>query len=115
MIDPGSGNWGFRTVARDEPGADAVPAYSVRTMLVQARALGPVAPFLIKIDIEGAEAELFGRDFEWLDEFPVLIIELHDRPGIEEPSSRNFWRAIAALKPRDFCFHGEDVVSIRSG
>jgi hypothetical protein len=35
---------------------------------------------VLKLDIEGAEKNVFGKDFEkWLPKAKVLIIEFHDR------------------------------------
>nr|WP_143547836.1 FkbM family methyltransferase [Rhodopirellula sp. SM50] len=53
---------------------------------------------LLKIDVEGAEREVFQRECEWLDHVGVLIIEVHDgtRPGC----SRAVWKQ---LIERDFC------------
>ena len=38
---------------------------------------------LLKIDVEGAEAEIFQKDTSWLNQVDVMVIELHDRmvPG----------------------------------
>ena len=35
-------------------------------------------PFLIKLDIEGYENEIFKNNYDWIDKFKVLIIETHD-------------------------------------
>lgn len=35
-------------------------------------------PFIVKIDIEGYEQELFSSNIDWIDNIPVIIIELHD-------------------------------------
>ena len=35
-------------------------------------------PYLIKIDIEGHESQLFENNIEWIDQFKVIIIETHD-------------------------------------
>jgi hypothetical protein len=34
--------------------------------------------FIIKIDKEGFENELFSKNIEWIDIFSIIIIELHD-------------------------------------
>jgi hypothetical protein len=68
-------------------------------------------PFICKIDIEGAESELFSKNTEWLSRFPVVIIELHDWRFAGEAPSRNFIRTIAHLD-RDFVLLGESVWSI---
>lgn len=49
---------------------------------------------ILKLDIEGAEADIFapGRDLSWLQHVQTIVIELHDR---YQPScSRNFWKAM---------------------
>jgi FkbM family methyltransferase len=68
-------------------------------------------PFLIKIDIEGGEADLFAGNREWIERFPIIIIELHDWlfPGTSNSSS--FLSAIAGME-RDFIYRGENVFSI---
>ena len=35
-------------------------------------------PFLIKIDIEGYENQLFSKNYDWIDKFKIIIIEIHD-------------------------------------
>jgi hypothetical protein len=68
-------------------------------------------PFLIKIDIEGFESDLFSANTEWVDCFPVIIIELHDWMLPGDCNSRNFLQAIAG-RSRDFILRGENVVSV---
>ena len=69
------------------------------------------APFILKIDIEGGEADLFEKNIEWIDKFPIIIIELHDwcLPG--QNTSQNFLKAISH-KDRDFVFKGENIFSL---
>ncbi|MFL6694040.1 MAG: FkbM family methyltransferase, partial [Ramlibacter sp.] len=64
-----------------------------------------------KIDIEGFEANLFSANCEWIDLFPLLIIELHDWLLPRQGNSRAFLREIAQ-RDRDFVFRGENVFSI---
>jgi FkbM family methyltransferase len=108
LVDPGEGEWGYRT----EAGAagDRVRVVSASGLVAEKRAAGQV-PFIAKIDIEGGEAELFSRDTGWVDLFPLLIVELHDWLLPRAGSSRNFLRCIAA-RDRDFVFLGENVFSI---
>jgi FkbM family methyltransferase len=47
---------------------------------------------LLKIDIEGAEAELFSENIEWLNNVKVMAIELHDFMKLN--SSNNFFKAL---------------------
>jgi FkbM family methyltransferase len=48
---------------------------------------------ILKIDIEGAEKEVFSSDYDyWLSKTRVIIIELHDY--IKEGCSKNFFNAL---------------------
>jgi len=68
-------------------------------------------PFIVKIDIEGFESDLFSKNCEWIDEFPILVIEMHDWLYPKGRTSENFLRAISSLN-RDFVYYGENVFSI---
>ena len=81
--------------------------------LVAAKMAEGYTPFLAKIDIEGAEADLFSRDTDWIDQFPLIIVELHDWLLPKQGTSRNFLRCIAA-RNRDFVYLGENIFSIRN-
>jgi FkbM family methyltransferase len=68
---------------------------------------------ILKLDIEGAEYELFTRNCkEWIDKVNVLIFELPDgdRPG----STQVIYRALEGLEFNSFIC-GENLVLIRSG
>ena len=69
--------------------------------------------FIVKIDIEGFEENLFSQNTEWIDDCMLLIIELHDwlLPG--SANSSNFLQAISS-KNRDFVHRGENIFSIRN-
>ncbi len=118
VFDPQHGDVGFRTslvgsqTASDKTWTgDIVNAYSVRDLLGMAPP--DCEPFLIKIDIEGGEADLFSKNIAWIDLFPIIIVELHDwmLPGLS--NSRNFLCSIAA-SGRDFVQVGENTFSIRN-
>ena len=112
LIDMGLGSDAFRVRAA-EPGEVTLEARSVPSLIADAERAGPVEPFLIKIDIEGFERELFSGDTSWIDRFPVLVIELHDWMLPGSASSRPFLRAMAD-RNRDFIHIGENVFSIRN-
>ena len=109
IIDPGEGEWGYRTLC--DPDGD-VAMISVSRIVAENIAAG-FTPFIAKIDIEGGESELFAPPTEWVDQFPLLIVELHDwlLPG--QGTSRSFLKCMAALD-RDFVHIGENVFSIRN-
>ena len=68
---------------------------------------------ILKLDIEGAEKEIFseeGNYQEWLPFVKVLIIELHDR--MKRDCSHNFFRAVSWYKSF-FVHSGENLIFIR--
>ena len=64
---------------------------------------------LLKVDIEGAEKEVFGSPDEWIGSVGAIAIELHDRfkPGC----SRSFFAAVTAFPVEQTC--GENVFVAR--
>lgn len=106
--DGGEGAWSFRTekAAAD----DGIPCLTVNDLFAQ-HLDADAFPFLVKIDIEGAEADVFSHNTQWVARTPVLITELHDwlLPG--EGTALPFLRCISSLD-RDFVYLGEDVFSI---
>jgi FkbM family methyltransferase len=86
VVDPGMGNWAFMT----EEGSDAgnprgdvchkVTAITV-DKIIDDYELKKID--ILKIDIEGAEKEVFSETSSWIEKVDALIIELHERmkPG----------------------------------
>ena len=70
-------------------------------------------PFLIKIDIEGGEKDLFIKNTDWIDKFKIIIIEPHDWLYEGELTMKNFLNEIANLD-RDFIILNENIVSIKN-
>ena len=73
--------------------------------LLELYASDDVVPFIIKIDIEGFEKDLFSKNTDWVERFPVLIIELHDWMLPRKANSVNFLNVISKLN-RDFVHFG---------
>jgi hypothetical protein len=107
LIDPGLGNWGYRIEGNENGG---VEIFSINT-LIDGHQIKKLKPFIVKIDIEGYENQLFSSNTEWINEFPVLIIELHDGMLPNSANSGNFLKEISKLN-RDFLFHGENIFSL---
>ncbi len=85
----------------------AVPAYTVGDLLAS---MPSDARIFVKLDIEGAEREVFGGDASWMDRITALAVELHDRfaPGCTEALEK----AAAGRGFRRFT-HGEYTVLVR--
>lgn len=94
-----------------EDSQGGIRAYSVDDLLSRHDRATHV-PLMMKIDIEGFEDDLFASNTEWIDQFPVITIELHDWMLPGQCNSKNFLKAIAG-RNRDFIFYHEHVYSIR--
>jgi len=103
--------WARRTERASHEAPDTIPGMSVQSLMSVAPPPRLYQPFLVKIDIEGAEKELFSCNLDWIAKFTILIIELHDWMLPGEGTSRGFLEAIAALD-RDFLCFGENIFSI---
>ena len=106
LNDPGGGECAFQTA--DKPVGNG---YAVEALTLEDVMPSGVTPFLMKIDIEGAESDVFSRHSDLLARFPVVMIELHDWMLPGKSSSRNFLRWHVEMN-RDFVQMGENAVSI---
>ena len=82
LIDPGLGKWGFMTEIKhpsENPPGNAchtVMAMTIDTIMKDYR-LAKID--ILKIDIEGAEKEVFSDTSSWIEKIDSIIIELHER------------------------------------
>ncbi len=111
LTDPGHGAWGYRTTRADKgvPAIDRVDGLTVGE--IYAAHAGACVPFIVKIDIEGGETELFSSRTQWVAQTPLIAIELHDWVITGQGGARPFLKCVAALD-RDFVYVGENVFSI---
>lgn len=108
LSDPGGGGWAYRTKKVESPESYVVKAMTIEEIFEFSES---GTPFLLKIDIEGAEADLFSRHSELFDKFPLIIIELHDWMLPSEGTSTHFLRWHTE-KNRDFVHINENIFSI---
>tara|TARA_B100001057_G_C22794584_1_gene929063 strand:+ start:131 stop:976 length:846 start_codon:yes stop_codon:yes gene_type:complete len=75
-------------------------------------------PFLIKIDIEGFEKDLFMKNTQWMKYFDIIIIELHDWMLPGSNNSYNFIKSINEISTNninfDILISGENLVFIKN-
>jgi FkbM family methyltransferase len=108
IVDPGMSTDAYRTEIADEGDVRMV---GIADLL---RDEAPSAvPFVVKIDIEGFESNLFAKNTGWIDDFAVLVIELHDWMLPRQSNSRNFLRAVSRYD-RDFVHINENSFSIKN-
>ncbi|MBR4903924.1 MAG: FkbM family methyltransferase [Selenomonadaceae bacterium] len=107
--DKGYGKWGFMTFATTADDPAALKTTTVGKILADS---GFDEIDLLKIDIEGAEKEVFAAPDvdEWLPKVKVLTIELHDR--MKRGCSYEFFKAVSKYK-WFFAFRGENLIFIR--
>ena len=75
--NPDADSWSFR-IEENTSGEGLVEAVTIPEILEDTGHID-----ILKIDIEGAEKELFSGDTSWLDKVKMVILELHERyaPG----------------------------------
>ena len=106
--NPKLGNNAYRINKNEKGDVNIISVNSILKNLEE-----DIIPFIIKIDIEGFENELFSKNTEWIDNFPIIIIELHDWMLPKSSNSGNFLSSISK-KNRDFLYSGENVFSIKN-
>jgi len=87
IVDPGMGEWGFQTTQEAVSCARA-RAFTVNSLmdLCEVDYID-----LLKVDIEGAEKEVFENPSGWINRVGAIAIELHD--ALRNGCSRNFYSA----------------------
>lgn len=86
LINPSTAHHGFQTIERIPNGCAQsclVPAFTVDGIM---SLMGLKTVDLLKMDIEGAEKEVFETSADWIDKVEVIMIELHDnlKPGCSQ-------------------------------
>jgi FkbM family methyltransferase len=109
LDNPSAQTCSYRYHMVDLAGATAQATVPVLTVADILDRFGMERVDLLKLDIEGAERELFQGDLDFLDRVDAIAIELHDRlvPGC----SRAFFRAVADF--RDEVWRGQTVLVSR--
>lgn len=89
-----------------QPGERGVEAISMPSLLAR---LNLTAVDLLKLDIEGAEKEVFeAHDIGWMEKVDVIAVELHDRM---KPGCGHAFFGAAARSPRNYEVHEYLVIA----
>ncbi len=109
ITDPGLGNWGFMTTETVFESDKTIKTVTINEIM-QKFQLQVID--VLKIDIEGAEKEVFENDnLEWLSKTRIILIELHDR--LKQGCSKAFFKAISNMNFK-IEIKGELLVCIRA-
>ena len=109
IANPSADPNAFRTEASDK---GSIEGLTVSDLLTRYPA-SQYQPFILKLDIEGAERDLFADDPDWIDAFALIMIELHDYMYPSKANSTTFLSAIAH-RNRDFLCRDNTVFSVRN-
>lgn len=94
LVDPGLGKWGFMTQGNDN-GEESLgdKCHRVNGMTVDRIMAehGIESIDILKIDIEGAEREIFDDPSNWIGRVDSLIVELHEH--MKSGCNRSFYNA----------------------
>ncbi len=105
VCDQGTGSWSLQTMEAKKVGDNDIDAISISTLMAQ---FNIKFIDILKIDIEGAEKELFSQNYEpWLSKTGLIAIELHD--NIDESISSVFYNAISGRKYKMYQ-NGENLI-----
>jgi FkbM family methyltransferase len=101
-------HWSRQVRLVDGSAALVVPGLSVRDVMAQT---GVKHLSIVKLDIEGAEAELFRDGYSaWIAAVDTFVVELHDDAAFG-PASERFFGALAGSR-RTFTQSGELTIAL---
>ena len=107
--DNGYGKWGFMTKKIDSSNENGIKTISIDSLIKQ-NTISIID--ILKIDIEGAEKELFESNYEsWVPKTRCIIIELHDR--MKSGCSKSFFKCISKYN-FSFSMRGENIIMINN-
>lgn len=91
LTDPGLGAWGFQTTEAGAPDPSFFQEVHGLTIdrIMEHHVIDHID--ILKLDIEGAEKEVFEDAFPWIDKVGMIIAELHDK--LKPGSNRSFYNA----------------------
>jgi len=102
LHNDGSGDWAWET--RETAGGDVTTLTIEQAVAMVARG----RQFIVKIDIEGSEVELFRSNTSWTKATPLIVFESHDMGFAWRGTAHTIYSALVE-QPRDYLGHGENV------
>jgi|GEM_PF-2898415 len=96
VTNPGDQPWGFQVGDPDQAALDSGSTIRAQTIDELIRLSGFPHIDILKLDIEGAEREIFAADTgSWLPLVRMIVVELHDR--IKPGCTQSFEQAVSGL------------------
>jgi FkbM family methyltransferase len=95
IANPDDPSWSYRVTTAAGDDAETVDAVTVAQLIERS---GEERLGLLKIDIEGAEAAVFGASDPWIDRVETIVAELHEE--LEPGAERAFEQAVEGFEKR---------------
>lgn len=109
--NPTAGSAAFRVVPCSATHPEAVRTFTIPSICAQ---VGAQRPFIVKVDIEGAQGPLFSTNVDWIGDTALVVLELDDWQLPWVGTSRTFFSAISQW-PFDYLLGGESIFCFRDG
>jgi len=100
----------FRVNVNAKPGKDSIEMITISDI---EKLYPETILFIVKIDIEGFEDDLFSRNTDWMKEVYLITMEIHDWMLPRKAASKNFFRK-HSHESRDCYLRGDMVFSIKN-
>jgi len=100
-----SGSASFRVEPGTQDEEDCIRAFTVDEVV---ELCGNVSILIVKLDIEGAQANLFKDNIDWVSRTPLLTLELDDWLLPWQGTSRSFFACVSRL-PFDYLMYKESI------
>ncbi len=107
ISNPDAGSAGFQVEISD---VGTITAYTIDEICAMA---GVSAPFVVKIDIEGAQKQLFASNTDWVKNTQLIAIELEDWLLPWQGTSQSFFRTVSQY-PFEYLMSGDTLFCFRN-
>lgn len=104
-----AGSAAFRVTQAVQPVAGSIRAYTIPEICEME---GGTTPFIVKIDIEGAQKYLFRHNTSWVESSHLIMLELDDWLLPWQGTSRPFFSVLSSY-PFDYLMRGEVIFCFR--
>jgi FkbM family methyltransferase len=109
ITNPDAGSAAFRVGPTNSPTAESIRAYTIEEICSLAKV---AVPMIVKLDIEGAQLNLFKSNFEWVSRTYLIMLELDDWLMPWRGTSRPFFSCLSRYA-FDYLISGETIFCFR--
>jgi FkbM family methyltransferase len=109
IMNPDSGSASFRMGEVSDDSYRGVSAYTIDNICELAEV---DQPFIVKLDIEGSQKNLFKNNNQWVSKTQLIILELDDWLLPWQGTSRTFFSCVSQF-PFDYLLGGENIFCFR--